>query len=115
MKIHHMAVVNPRAELGNDVEIGPYSIVAADVRIAAGSVIGPHVVICPRTSFGKRNRVFQFASIGEAPQDRKYAGEPTRTVIGDDNKQMQGYRDRLEIREVLGDRLARQILLEPKK
>ena len=84
-RIHPTAIVDPTAELDDDVEVGPYSIVAADVRIGAGSVVGPHVVIGPRTSFGKRNRVLQFASIGEAPQDRKYAGEPTRTVIGDDN------------------------------
>ena len=83
--IHPTAIVDASAELAEDVAIGPYSIVGAQVRIGPGSVIGPHVVIAPRTRFGARNRVFQFASIGEAPQDRKYAGEPTTTVIGDDN------------------------------
>ena len=58
---------------------------AANVRIGAGSIVGPHAVIAARTTLGKRNRVFQFASIGEIAQDRKYAGEPTTTVIGDDN------------------------------
>ena len=83
--IHPTAIVDPSADLADDVAIGPYSIVGAQVRVGAGTVIGPHVVIAPRTTFGARNRVFQFASIGEAPQDRKYAGEPTTTVIGDDN------------------------------
>ena len=84
-RIHATAIVDASAELDDDVEIGAYSIVGADVRMAAGTRIGPHVVIGARTAFGRRNRVFQFASIGETAQDRKYAGEPTRVVIGDDN------------------------------
>lgn len=84
-KIHSTAIVDPSAELAADVEVGPYSIVGANAVIGAGSIIGPHAVIGPRTRFGARNRVYQFASIGDAPQDRKYAGEPTTVVIGDDN------------------------------
>jgi UDP-N-acetylglucosamine acyltransferase len=84
-RIHATAIVDSAAELDDDVEVGPYSIVGPGVRIGAGSVIGPHAVIGPRTSFGRRNRVFQFASIGAPPQDRKYADEPTRVAIGDDN------------------------------
>jgi UDP-N-acetylglucosamine acyltransferase len=84
-RIHPTALVDPTAELAVDVEVGPYSIVGARVTIGAGSVIGPHAVITGRTSLGARNRVFQFASIGEIPQDRKYGGEPTTTTIGDDN------------------------------
>jgi len=84
-RIHPTAIVEPSAELAADVAIGPYSIVGADVVIGAGSVIGPHVVIGARTRMGERNRVFQFASIGEIAQDRKYGGEPTSTTIGDDN------------------------------
>jgi UDP-N-acetylglucosamine acyltransferase len=83
--VHPTALVDPGAELAADVTIGAYSIVGADVTIDAGTVVGPHVVIAPRTSLGRRNRIFQFASIGEQPQDRKYGGEPTTTVIGDDN------------------------------
>jgi UDP-N-acetylglucosamine acyltransferase len=83
--VHPTALVDASAELASDVAIGAYSIVGADVTIDAGTVVGPHVVIAPRTSLGKRNHVFQFASIGERPQDRKYGGEPTNTVIGDDN------------------------------
>ena len=84
-RIHPTAIVESSAELASDVAIGPYSIVGADVVIGAGSVIGPHVVIGARTRMGERNRIFQFASIGEIAQDRKYGGEPTSTTIGDDN------------------------------
>jgi UDP-N-acetylglucosamine acyltransferase len=84
-RIHPTALVDASAELAEDVEVGAYSIVGPQVTIGAGSSIGPHVVIRARTRFGARNRVFQFASIGEIPQDRKYGGEPTTTTIGDDN------------------------------
>src|SRR5215471_17630939 len=84
-RIHPTALVDATAELAEDVEIGPYSIVGPHVTIGARSRIGPHVVITGRTRFGARNRIFQFASIGEIPQDRKYGGEPTTTTIGDDN------------------------------
>ncbi len=67
------------------VEIGPYSIIGSDVSIGDGTTIGAHVVIAARTALGRNNRIFQFASIGEIPQDRKYDGQPTTTVIGDDN------------------------------
>ena len=83
--VHPSAIVDATAELADDVEIGPYAILGRGVRIGAGSVIGPHAVVGARTTLGERNRVFQFASIGEIAQDRKYAGEPTTTVIGDDN------------------------------
>jgi UDP-N-acetylglucosamine acyltransferase len=83
--VHATALVDPAAELGTDVEIGAYAIVGAQVRIGAGTVIGPHAVVTGRTTLGERNRVFQFSSIGEIPQDRKYAGEPTTTTIGSDN------------------------------
>ncbi len=84
-EIHPTALVDPSAKLASDVAIGPYSIVGADVVIGAGSVIGPHAVVGARTTLGRRNRIFQFASIGEIAQDRKYGGEPTTTTIGDDN------------------------------
>jgi len=83
--IHATASVDPSAKLAADVIVGAYSLIGADVTIGAGSVIGPHVVIAPRTMLGRRNRVFQFASVGECPQDKKYTGEPTTTVLGDDN------------------------------
>ena len=84
-KIHATALVDPKAELAADVEVGAYSIVGPQVRIGPGTVIGPHVVLAGRTTLGARNRVFQFASVGDIPQDRKYGGEPTTTTIGDDN------------------------------
>ena len=83
--IHPTAIVDASAKITPGVAIGPYSIVGPDVAIDAGCVIGPHVVIGARTRLGKRNRIFQFASIGEIAQDRKYGGEPTTTTIGDDN------------------------------
>jgi UDP-N-acetylglucosamine acyltransferase len=83
--IHQTAIVDKSANLADDVSVGPYSIIGANVEIDAGTTIGPHVVINGPTSIGKNNRIFQFASIGEEPQDKKYNGEPTRLEIGDNN------------------------------
>jgi UDP-N-acetylglucosamine acyltransferase len=83
--IHPTALIHPDARLAPDVEVGAYSIIGAHVEIGAGSVVGPHVMIDGHTTIGRNNRFFQFASIGAAPQDKKYKGEPTRLVIGDDN------------------------------
>ncbi|HER34282.1 MAG TPA: acyl-ACP--UDP-N-acetylglucosamine O-acyltransferase [Halothiobacillaceae bacterium] len=79
------AVVHPEARIGENVSIGPFSVIGAGVEIGDGTWIGPHVVINGPTRIGRDNRIFQFASIGEAPQDLKYAGEPTRLEIGDRN------------------------------
>ncbi len=79
------AIIAPDAELGEGVQIGAYTIVGAGVRIGAGSWIGPHAVINGPTTLGLENKVFQFASIGDAPQDKKYRGEPTRLEVGDRN------------------------------
>lgn len=84
-KIHPTALIDPKAELADDVEVGPYSVIGPKVRIGPGCWIGPHVVITGRTTIGKNNRIFQFASIGEEPQDKKYAGEDTELIIGDNN------------------------------
>jgi UDP-N-acetylglucosamine acyltransferase len=83
--VHPTAIVDASAELDSDVRVEAYSIIGAGARIGAGCVIGPHAIIAPRATLGRRNRVFQFTSIGEVAQDRKYAGEPTTTTIGDDN------------------------------
>ncbi|WIM06214.1 MAG: acyl-ACP--UDP-N-acetylglucosamine O-acyltransferase [Candidatus Nitricoxidivorans perseverans] len=85
MSIHPTAIVHPDARLGQGVEIGAYSIVGEHVEIGDGTWIGPHVVVTGHTTIGRDNRIFQFSSIGEAPQDKKYAGEPTRLEIGDRN------------------------------
>ncbi|MDX1605343.1 MAG: acyl-ACP--UDP-N-acetylglucosamine O-acyltransferase [Candidatus Competibacterales bacterium] len=79
------ALVDPGAELAADVTVGPYSIIGPGVEIGTGSRIGPHVVIRGPTRIGRDNRIFQFASVGEDPQDKKYGGEPTRLEIGDRN------------------------------
>ncbi|HSN71640.1 MAG TPA: acyl-ACP--UDP-N-acetylglucosamine O-acyltransferase, partial [Steroidobacteraceae bacterium] len=84
-RIHPTAIVASDAVIGADVEIGPYAIVGAQVEIGAGTRVGPHAVIHGPTRLGRDNHVFQFASIGDAPQDKKYAGEPTRLEVGDRN------------------------------
>ena len=83
--IHPTALVDPKAELATNVEVGPYSIVGPGVRIDSGTRIGPHVVLRGPTTIGRDNRIFQFASVGEECQDKKYRGEPTELVIGDRN------------------------------
>lgn len=83
--IDSRAVIDPKAELEEGVSVGPFSVIGADVTIAAGTVIGPHVVINGPTHIGKDNHIYQFASVGEDPQDKKYAGEPTVLEIGDRN------------------------------
>jgi acyl-[acyl-carrier-protein]--UDP-N-acetylglucosamine O-acyltransferase (EC 2.3.1.129) len=85
MKIHPSALVAPGAQLADDVEIGPYSVIGEHVRIGAGSSVGAHAVVTGHTTIGEHNRIFHFVSLGEAPQDKKYAGEPTRLEIGDHN------------------------------
>jgi len=84
-KLHPTALIDAGAQVADDVEVGAYSIVGADVRIGAGTRVGPHAVVTGRTTIGARNRIFQFASVGEIPQDRKYGGEPTTTTLGDEN------------------------------
>jgi len=79
------AIVSGEAELAADVSVGPFSIIGPQVQIGPRTVVGPHVVINGPTTLGADNRVFQFASIGDAPQDKKYQGEPTRLQIGDRN------------------------------
>lgn len=83
--IHPTALVHANAKLADGVEVGAYSIIGEHVEIGHGTVIGPHVVINGHTRIGQHNRIFQFCSLGEVPQDKKYAGEPTRLEIGDHN------------------------------
>jgi len=83
--IHPTAIVHPGARLAPDVEVGPYTLIGEHVEIGEGSRVGPHALITGHTRIGRENRIFQFVSLGEAPQDKKYAGEPTGLEIGDHN------------------------------
>jgi len=85
MTISPHAVVDPSAEIASNVRIGPFSVIGPNVEIAEGTEIGPHVVINGPTRIGRDNRIFQFASIGEIPQDKKFHGEDSRLEIGDRN------------------------------
>ncbi len=82
---HPTAIIHPNAKLADDVRVGAYTLIGEHVEIGSGTSIGPHVVINGHTRIGSNNRIFQFSSLGEIPQDKKYAGEPTRLEIGDDN------------------------------
>ncbi len=83
--IHSTAIIDPSAKIAQGCEIGAYTIVGADVELGEDCIIGPHVVIKGPSKIGKRNRIFQFSSVGEDPQDLKYAGEKTELHMGDDN------------------------------
>lgn len=83
--IHPTALVDPKAQLDSSVSVGPYAVIGPHVRIGAGTTVGAHCVIEGHTTIGQDNRIFQFASVGAQPQDKKYAGEPTRLEIGDRN------------------------------
>src|SRR5690554_57020 len=85
MAIHPQAIVSPSARIAEDVEIGPWTFIGDDVEIGSGTVVHSHVVIKGPTTIGKNNKIFQFSSIGEECQDKKYQGEPTRLIIGDNN------------------------------
>ena len=85
MAIHPTAIIAPGAQLHPSVEVGPYAVIGAQVKVEEGTTVGPHAVIVGDTRIGKRNRIFQFASVGAEPQDLKYAGEDTALVIGDEN------------------------------
>jgi len=83
--IHPSAVIHPSAKIADDVTVGPFSVIDQDVEIGSGTIVGPHVVINGHTQIGRNNHFYQFSSIGEANQDKKYQGEPTRTIIGNNN------------------------------
>jgi UDP-N-acetylglucosamine acyltransferase len=83
--IHSTAIIDPKAELADDVIVGPYSMIGPGVTIDSGTEIGPHVVIKGPTTIGKHNKIFQFSSIGEDPQDLRFEGEDVRLEIGDHN------------------------------
>jgi UDP-N-acetylglucosamine acyltransferase len=85
MAVHATAIVDALAVLDPDVEVGPYAVIGAQVRIGAGSRIGAHCVLEGPTVIGKNNHIHAHAAVGGAPQDKKYADEPTELIIGDGN------------------------------
>lgn len=85
MSVDNRAIIDPSAELADDVEVGPWSIIGPNVKIDSGTRIASHVVIKGPTTIGKNNLILQFSSVGEDTPDLKYKGEPTRLVIGDNN------------------------------
>ena len=82
---HHTAIIDPKAKIDEGVQIGPYSIIGADVEIGSGTVIESHVILKGPTKMGKNNRILQFSSIGDGSPDKKYKDEPTQLIIGDEN------------------------------
>lgn len=83
--IDERAIIDPSANIAENVTIGPFSIIGPDVTIGKGTWIGPHVTINGPTTIGENNKIFQYASIGDAPQDIRYKGESTQLIIGDNN------------------------------
>lgn len=83
--IHPQAIISSKAELGNNVEVGPFVIIGDDVEVGDNTWIGPHAVINGPTHIGQENKIYQFGSIGDAPQHANYSGEPTRLEVGDRN------------------------------
>lgn len=84
-RIHSTAIIAPGAVIADDVQVGAYSIIGDHVSLGTGTIVGPHCVIDGHTTIGKNNHFYRFCSIGGMPQDKKYAGEPTRLEIGDGN------------------------------
>lgn len=84
-RVHPTAIVDAHARLADDVQVGPYAVIGPQVEIGAGSRVGPHTVIAGATTIGANCAIWQFASVGDAPQDRKYGGEATRLEIGSNN------------------------------
>jgi UDP-N-acetylglucosamine acyltransferase len=83
--IHPTTLIDSKAEIDSSVDIGPFCVIGPNVKIGAGSVIKSHVVINGHTTIGSNNEIYQFASVGEANQDKKYKGEPTQLIVGDNN------------------------------
>lgn len=86
MAIHETAVVDKTAQLDSSVDIGPYAVIGADVKIGADTVVQAHAVVSGPTTIGERNLIGSFATVGGAPQDTSYKGEPTELIVGDDNQ-----------------------------
>ena len=87
---HPTAIIDPKAKIDEGVDIGPYSIIGADVEIGSETIIESHVILKGPTIMGKRNHIFQFSSIGDGSPDKKYKNEPTKLILGDENTIREG-------------------------
>ena len=81
---HPTAIIDPKAKLDKDVEIGPYCVIGPKVKIGSGTILESHVILKGNTRIGKKNHIFQFSTVGDGSPDKKYKNEPTTLVIGDD-------------------------------
>ncbi len=87
---HPTAIIDPKAKLDKDVEVGPYCVIGPNVKVGSGTVLESHVILKGNTRIGKKNHIFQFSTVGDGSPDKKYRGEPTRLVIGDENQIREG-------------------------
>ena len=87
---HPTAIIDPKAKLDKDVEVGPYCVIGPNVKIGSGTILESHVILKGNTKIGKKNHIFQFSTVGDSTPDKKYKGEPTRLVIGDENQIREG-------------------------
>ena len=88
--IHPTSIIDPKAKLEENVEVGPYCVIGAGVKIGSGTVLESHIILKGNTKLGKNNHLFQFSSVGDGSPDKKYQGEPTKLIIGDDNHIREG-------------------------
>ena len=87
---HPTAIIDSKAKLDEDVEVGPFCVIGAGVKIGSGSILESHVILKGNTKLGLNNHLFQFSTVGDGSPDRKYKGEPTKLVIGDENQIREG-------------------------
>jgi len=87
---HPTAIIDPKAKVDEAVEIGPYCVIGKGVKISSGTILESHVIVKGNTRLGKNNHLFQFSTVGDGSPDKKYKGEPTKLVIGDDNQIREG-------------------------
>ena len=88
--IHPTSIIDPKAKLEESVEVGPYCVIGAGVKIGSGTVLESHIILKGNTRLGKNNHLFQFSTVGDGSPDKKYQGEPTKLIIGDDNQIREG-------------------------
>ena len=87
---HPTAIIDPKAKLDKDVEVGPYCVIGPNVKVGSGTILESHVILKGNTKIGKNNHIFQFSTVGDSTPDKKYKGEPTRLIIGDENQIREG-------------------------